>query len=422
MTLGSHQTSIGRSQVHCTPKWIIDALGGASSFDLDPCAADPRPWDCARKGYIERDNGLSLPWRGRVWLNPPFDRYEVARWIERLAQHSRGTCLLHARTEAAWFEPIWQHASGILFMADRIKFCRPDGSEQPANSGAPPILATFGDGDRERLRASGIPGALVERWQWIETRPARTTQVQRTDEQHIERIGVEGQTMDGEQLDFFLIGLPPCGRGLGSCVAVVEGTIYRCTTCNCVAKKPASAQWPPPWPVPRSIPTAAWILARQRQDHAPGGFVEKAKALAAALPSVSDTETAMKKDDLWPSKFLKASDFPQPRALKIKKARVETLKNKGGEDEKLVVHFEGETRGLALNRVNFDSIVDITGAEDSDNWAGHPIELYATTTQMNGGEVPCVRVRAPEIKSATKAKPAAKKKPIGEDLNDEIGF
>jgi hypothetical protein len=52
-------------------------------------------------------------------------------------------------------------------MADRIKFFRPDGSEQPANSGAPPILASFGDYDRKRLANSGIAGALVTNWRWL---------------------------------------------------------------------------------------------------------------------------------------------------------------------------------------------------------------------------------------------------------------
>jgi hypothetical protein len=128
----------------------------------------------------------------------------------------------------------------------------------------------------------------------------------------------------------------------------------------------------------------------------------------------------MRKDDLWPSKFLKAADFPQPRTLKIQRARLETLKNKGGEDEKLVVYFEDEPRGLALNRVNFDSIADITGVDDSDDWPGHAVVLYATTTQMNGEEVACVRVRQPEAK--TKPKAAARKPtlPIGEDLDDGI--
>jgi hypothetical protein len=161
MTLGSHQQTIGKSQVHITPRWIIERLG---PFDLDPCAADPRPWDCATLNRTR--NGLDLPWAGRVWLNPPFDRYEVGKWIARLAEHGDGTALLHARTEAAWFEPVWKEALGILFMADRIKFCRPDGSEQPANSGAPPLLVAFGPIDLARLNQSGIPGALITDWDW----------------------------------------------------------------------------------------------------------------------------------------------------------------------------------------------------------------------------------------------------------------
>jgi hypothetical protein len=130
VTLGSHQTSVGRSQVHCTPRWILERLG---PFDLDPCAADPRPWDCAAENWTS--DGLGTPWHGRVWLNPPFDRYEVGRWIARLAQHGNGTALLHARTEAGWFQPIWEFSTAILFMADRIKFAdRTD----PNN---PPIVA-----------------------------------------------------------------------------------------------------------------------------------------------------------------------------------------------------------------------------------------------------------------------------------------
>lgn len=177
MTLGSHQTTIGKSQVHITPKWIIDRLG---PFDLDPCAAWPRPWDCAAVSYALPTDGLSLPWRksARIWLNPPFHRYEVGKWIRKLADHGSGTALLHARTEAEWFEPIWEEAVGILFMADRLVFCKPDGSPQTisnpeskhfgkqANSGAPPILVAFGPLDLARLNQSNIPGALVTDWHW----------------------------------------------------------------------------------------------------------------------------------------------------------------------------------------------------------------------------------------------------------------
>jgi hypothetical protein len=78
-------------------------------------------------------DGLAAAWTGRVWLNPPFDRYRVGRWIRRLADHGSGTALLHARTEAEWFEPCWQSAKGILFLADRLYFHHPDGTRAGAN-------------------------------------------------------------------------------------------------------------------------------------------------------------------------------------------------------------------------------------------------------------------------------------------------
>jgi hypothetical protein len=162
MTLGSHQETVGRSQVHLTPRWIIDTLG---PFDLDPCAADPRPWDCAATNWSEADDGLSRQWFGRVWMNPPFDRYRVEEWCRRLAEHGNGIALLHARTETAWFRRCWEGASGVLFMAQRIKFCRPDGTEQPANSGAPPVLVAFGESNADALRR--IDGWLVTTWERI---------------------------------------------------------------------------------------------------------------------------------------------------------------------------------------------------------------------------------------------------------------
>jgi hypothetical protein len=93
-----------------------------------------------------------------VWLNPPFDRYRVGKWIGRIAEHGRGTALLHARTETEWFRICWRSATAILFMARRITFVKPDGtpcttwSGERANSGAPPVLVAFGDYDTIRLK------------------------------------------------------------------------------------------------------------------------------------------------------------------------------------------------------------------------------------------------------------------------------
>ena len=159
MTLGSHQRTIGKSQSHFTPRHIIDALG---PFDLDPCAGHPRPWDCARTSYSV--NGLDYIWRGRVWLNPPFHRYEVPLWISKLSIHRNGIALVHARTETLWFEYIWRRATSILFLADRLCFCDSAGIPQPHNSGAPAVLASFDEPNAHCLATCKLDGFLVTNW------------------------------------------------------------------------------------------------------------------------------------------------------------------------------------------------------------------------------------------------------------------
>ena len=172
MTLGSHQRTIGRSQTRITPRSILEPLG---PFDTDPCAAAPRPWDCAAKNITEAEDSLAMDWRdfGRVWLNPPFDRRVVGRFIELMRRHDRGIALVHVRTETEWFLPIWHAASALLFLAGRYIFHTPDGSlckiENPsskhfgkaANSGAPLLLAAFGHADADVLCLCGIDGHFV---------------------------------------------------------------------------------------------------------------------------------------------------------------------------------------------------------------------------------------------------------------------
>ena len=160
--MGSHQSTSALSTSWLTPLEIIAALGGEESFDMDPCASPG--WPTARRLVCLPEDGLNVPWLGRVWLNPPYG-LAAWTWMERLADHGTGTALVFARTETEGFvRTVWGRASAMLFLSGRLFFHRPDGSRAEANSGAPSVLVAYGEQDARALEQSGIPGHFVGGW------------------------------------------------------------------------------------------------------------------------------------------------------------------------------------------------------------------------------------------------------------------
>lgn len=158
MSLSSHQAPVrGATDEWLTPPHIIQALG---PFDLDPCAAEKQPWATAARHYTISDDGLSLPWKGFVWCNPPFGP-DAGRWLARLGEHGNGIGLCPARTETRWFvASVWRQADAILFLHGRPHFHHLDGERARANSGAPICLPGYGALAARRLSSSGLPGTL----------------------------------------------------------------------------------------------------------------------------------------------------------------------------------------------------------------------------------------------------------------------
>lgn len=157
--IGSHHSADPQTDEWLTPPKVLDALG---PFDLDPSAPKVRPWPTADEHYTIDDDGLSKPWHGRVWLNPPYS--EITPWMRRLARHGDGIALVFARCETAWwFDHVWPHADGFLFLAGRLTFHLGDGtgSKPGHNSGGPSVLIAYGPANFDRLRTCGLAGALV---------------------------------------------------------------------------------------------------------------------------------------------------------------------------------------------------------------------------------------------------------------------
>lgn len=140
-----------------TPPELLAALG---KFDIDPCASQFQPWRTAATQYTIEDDGLARDWVGRVWCNPPYGPH-AEKFLKRMAAHGNGIALIFARTETRSFqEHCWRKASGMLFVAGRIKFRLPGGgSSGPA--GAPSVFVAYGQRNAEILRDSGIAGYFV---------------------------------------------------------------------------------------------------------------------------------------------------------------------------------------------------------------------------------------------------------------------
>lgn len=137
-----------------TPREILNALG---VFDLDPCAPATRPWPMARAHISLPDDGLAAEWKGRVWCNPPFNRYARPRWMQKMAEHGNGILLVPAATETEAFDRwIWQRAHAVCFIKTRPHFHYVNGERAKANCGTAIVLAAYGLDNATQLSASGL--------------------------------------------------------------------------------------------------------------------------------------------------------------------------------------------------------------------------------------------------------------------------
>lgn len=127
-----------------TPPHVFEALG--LTFDLDPCApAGGVPWVPAINHYSLPDDGLLLPWAGRVWLNPPYGR-EARKWVDRLIEHGDGVALVFVRSDPAWGQRALASASAVCFIAGRLRFVAGDDREGPGhNAPVSSMLLAFGE-------------------------------------------------------------------------------------------------------------------------------------------------------------------------------------------------------------------------------------------------------------------------------------
>lgn len=106
-----------------TPQDLFDNLDSEFHFTLDVCAVKENA-KC-NNFYSPEQDGLSQPWTGRVWCNPPYGR-QIGKWVRRAlfasAAGATVVMLLPSRTDTKWFHEYIYHKAEIRFIRGRLKF------------------------------------------------------------------------------------------------------------------------------------------------------------------------------------------------------------------------------------------------------------------------------------------------------------
>jgi phage N-6-adenine-methyltransferase len=108
-----------------TPPSLVASLESEfGHFDLDPAC---RPETAKAAKFYDRDvDGLTQPWTGKVFLNPPYSK--PAPWLQKaIDETSTGraslvVALLPASTDTEWFHKLVKDHAEIRFIKGRVRF------------------------------------------------------------------------------------------------------------------------------------------------------------------------------------------------------------------------------------------------------------------------------------------------------------
>lgn len=124
------------------------------------------------------------------------------------------------------------------------------------------------------------------------------------------------------------------------------------------------------------------------------------------------------RNEMFPSKWLKASDVEPPDIGQVDACRVEMVGQGNKAERKSILYFHGTLKPHILNQTNWDAMVNLTGREDSDDWSGSRVELYAVDVVGPNGPTRGIRVRRPRPLTPKPLKGKATAPAKGDDIDD----
>ena len=119
----------GENDWYTPAEYIAKAKEVMGDIDLDPASSRVANETVrARAFYTAENSGLLVNWNGRVWMNPPYSRGLIGKFIDKLCQEfddgrvSSACVLVNNATETAWFQRIGDYSSAVVFLRGRVKF------------------------------------------------------------------------------------------------------------------------------------------------------------------------------------------------------------------------------------------------------------------------------------------------------------
>lgn len=105
-------TSSASDEWYTPPEYIELARAVLGGIDIDPASSETaQEWIQATTWYALRDDGLTQPWVGRLWLNPPYGA-QIGQWTQKTiaaydsGELSAGMLLVRPAPGSAWYQAL----------------------------------------------------------------------------------------------------------------------------------------------------------------------------------------------------------------------------------------------------------------------------------------------------------------------------
>lgn len=143
------QTS-GDDEWYTPAEYIELARKVLGRIHLDPASNAFAQKTVKAADYFDtKDDGLTQEWHGNVWLNPPYSRGLMDKFVAKLRAEldadavNAAILLTHNFTDTGWFRKAWEGAAAVCFTHGRIKFYNEQGQGDSPTSGH--VFLYFGE-------------------------------------------------------------------------------------------------------------------------------------------------------------------------------------------------------------------------------------------------------------------------------------